>query len=57
MYMKKKCEMVLAEETRIMESGKNCTIQDACSIWKQKIWLVLSKPYCLVANQTQEFCE
>ena len=24
---------------------------------KQKIWLVLAKPYCLVANQKQEFCD
>ena len=24
---------------------------------KQKIWLVLTKPYCLVANQMGEFCE
>ena len=26
-------------------------------IWKQQIWLVLTKPYCLVTNQRGEFCE
>ena len=38
----------------IMQSGKNCaincTIQGRCLIGKWKIWLVLTKPYCSLAN-------
>ena len=57
-----KCKMVKQKKrTRIMQSGKNftvnCTIQGMQLIWKQKIWLGLTKPHCLVANQNQEFCE
>ena len=40
---------------RITQSGKNCAIEDASLIWKQKIWLALTKPYCLLANHNPEF--
>ena len=53
-YMKK-CEMVKQKKrTRITQSGRNCAIQCVRLIWKQKIWLVLFKPYCLVASQMRE---
>ena len=39
---------------RITQSVKNCAIQGARLIWKQKIWLVLTKPYFLVANQKRK---
>jgi len=56
-YMKK-CEMVHQKKCmRITQSGKNCTIQGMRLIWKQKSWLVLTKPYSLVANQKLEVCE
>ena len=53
------CEMVKqTKRTRITQSGKNCAInwatQGARLIWKQNIWLVLTKPCCLVANQKRE---
>ena len=38
------------KRTRITQSGKNCAIQGARLIWKQKIWLVLTRSYCLLAN-------
>jgi len=60
-YMKK-CEMVKQKKRRrIMQSGKTCTIN--CTILgsrheKEKIWLVLTKPYCSLANHNPEFqCE
>ena len=31
-----------------------CTAQGAGLIWKHKIWLVLIKPYCLLANHNPE---
>ena len=47
------------EKIRITQSGKNCSINCAIPgarfIWKQKIWLVLTKPYCLLANHNPEF--
>ena len=61
-YMKK-CEMVNQKKCRrIMQSGKtcaiNCTILGSRLIWKEKIWLVLTKPYCSLANHNPEFrCE
>ena len=43
------------KHTHITQSGKNytinCTIQGARLIWKQKISLVLTKPYCSLANE------
>ena len=55
-----KVEMVKQKKrTRITHSEKNCptksAIQDARLIWKQKIWLVLTKPHCLLANHNPEF--
>ena len=42
-----------------MQSGKNCatnsTIQGTHLTWKQKILLVLTKPYCLLANHNPKF--
>ena len=43
------------KRTRITQSGKNCAIQGARLIWKRKILFVLTKPYCLLANQNPEF--
>ena len=59
----KKWEMVKQTKCkRIMQSGKtctiNCTILGSRLIWKEKIWLVLTKPYCSLANHNPEFqCE
>ena len=47
------------KRTRITQSGKNCAINCAIEgarlIWKQKISLVLTKPYCSLANHNPEF--
>ena len=46
------------KRTSTTQSGKNCAIncaiQGARLILKQKIWLILTKSYCLVANQKRE---
>ena len=43
------------KRTCITQLGKNCVFQGARLIWKQKIWLVLTKPYCSLANHNPEF--
>ena len=43
------------KRTRITQSGKNCAIESARLIWKQKISLVLTKSYCSLANHNPEF--
>ena len=53
-YMKK-FEKKRKKRTHINQSGKNCAIQGARLIWKEKIWLVLIKPDCLLANHNPEF--
>ena len=58
--MKKKSETVKQKKcTRITQSGKNCAINCAILgmrlIWKQKISLVVTKPYCSLANLNPEF--
>ena len=56
----KKFDMVKQKKrTHITQSKKNCAIncasQGVCLIWKQKIWLALTKPYRLLANHNPEF--
>ena len=54
-YMEK-FEMVKQKKFMcIMQSGNNCTILGVHLIWKQKIWLILTKPNCLLANHNPEF--
>ena len=43
------------KRSRITESGKICAIQGVRLIWKQKISLILTKPYCSLANHKPEF--
>ena len=56
----KKFDIVKQKKRKcITQLGKNCAIDCAIQgvrlIWKQKIWLVLTKPYCSLANHNPEF--
>ena len=49
------CRILHILRKGITHSGKYCAIQGARLIWKQEVWLVLTKCYCLLANHNPEF--